>query len=167
MGAPVHDTIEARRATRRRVAAGPALLLVALIALSVLAVGLSGCGGDEAATSASPAAGAPATAREALVAYLGMLERGQFGELDRVATPRYVDNHTGGADTPLGEVRLIDVTLEPEEGGERTLARMTVYVDPGSSQSPWGDETGERLLFAYLVQGDDGGWLIDDFGTGP
>ena len=164
MSAPVHDTIEARRATRRRVAAGPALMFVALVALSVLAAGLSACGDDEEAATAP---GAPATARDALVAYLGMLERGQFGELDRVATPRYVDNHTGGADTPLGEVRLIDVTLQPEEGTERTLARMTVYVDPGSSQSPWGDETGERLLFAYLVQGDDGGWLIDDFGTGP
>ncbi|HSL95028.1 MAG TPA: hypothetical protein VLA35_03800 [Thermoleophilia bacterium] len=166
MSAPVHDTTAARRATRRRVAASPTLVFVALVALGILAVGPSACGDDEA-TTASPAPGAPATARDALVAYLGMLERGQFGELDRVATPRYVDNHTGGADTALGEVRLIDVTLQPEEGGERTLARMTVYIDPGSGKSPWGDEAGERQLFAYLVHGDDGGWLIDDFGTGP
>jgi len=167
MSAPVHGMSHTRRASRRRSAAGPALLMVALVALSVLPVGLSACGDEEAATTASPAPGAPATARDALVAYLGMLERGQFGDLDRVATPRYVDNHAGGADTPLVEVRLVDVTLQPEEGGERTLARMTVYVDPGSGNSPWGDEAGERQLFAYLVQGDDGGWLIDDFGTGP
>ncbi len=167
MSAPVHRTTHARRATRRRVAAGPALLFVLLVALSVLPLGLCACGDEEAATAASSAAGAPATARDALVAYLGMLERGQFGDLDRVATPRYVDNHAGGADTALGEVRLVDVTLQPEEGGERTLARMTVYVDPGPGNSPWGDEVGERQLFAYLVQGDDGGWLIDDFGTGP
>jgi hypothetical protein len=142
-------------------------MFAALVALSVLAAGLSACGDDEAATTASPAAGAPATARDALVAYLGMLERGQFGELDRVATPRYVDDHAGSADTALAEVRLVAVTLEPEEGGERTLARMTVYVDPGPGKGVWGDEAGERQLFAYLVQGDDGGWLIDDFGTGP
>ncbi|MEE4275152.1 MAG: hypothetical protein V2J16_04720 [Thermoleophilia bacterium] len=165
MSAPVHGTTHARRATRRRVAAGPALRFVVLVALSVLPLGLCACG-DEAATTTS-APGAPATARDALVAYLGMLERGQFGDLDRVATPRYVDNHAGGADTALGEVRLVDVTLQPEEGGERTLARMTVYVDPGPGDSPWGDEAGERQLFAYLVPGDDGGWLIDDFGTGP
>jgi hypothetical protein len=44
---------------------------------------------------------------------------------------------------------------------------MTVYVDPGPGKSPWGDAAGEQLLFAYLVPADDGGWLIDDFGTGP
>ncbi len=165
MSAPVHGKILARRATRRRAAAAPALMFMALVALSVLPVGLPACGDEEAATTASPAPGA--TARDALVAYLGMLERGQFGDLDRVATPRYLDNHAGGADTPLGEVRLVAVTLQPEEGGERTLARMTVYIDPGAGNSPWGDAAGERQLFAYLVQGGDGGWLIDDFGTGP
>ncbi|MBN2204522.1 MAG: hypothetical protein JW767_05825 [Thermoleophilia bacterium] len=167
MSAPVHGTTHARRATHRRVAAGPALMVLTLVALSVLPLGLSACGDEDAATTASSPPGAPATARDALVAYLGMLERGQFGDLDRVATPRYVDNHAGGADTALGEVRLVDVTLQPEEGGERTLARMTVYVDPGPGDGAWGDETGERQLFAYLVQSDDGGWLIDDFGTGP
>lgn len=167
MNASAHGTTRARRAIRPRSAPGLALALAALGALVFLAMSLPACGGDEATTAASPAPGTPATARDALVAYLGMLERGQFGDLDRLATPRYLDNHAGGADAPLDEVRLVDVTLEAEEGGERTLARMTVYVDPGSGKSPWGDEAGERLLFAYLVQGDDGGWLIDDFGTGP
>lgn len=148
----------------RRGATGVALTLLLLVVASGLAVGVAACGDDDTADKA-PAA--PATARDALVAYLGMLERGQFGDLDRVATPRYVDNHGGGADTKLDEARLVDVTLEPEQGGDRTRATMTVYIDPGPGDGAWGDEAGERQLFAYLVQTDDGGWLIDDFGTGP
>ena len=140
-------------------------LLTLLLVLAALA--LAACAGDEAPSeSPSPVAGA-ATAREALVAYLDMLERGQFGDLDRVATPRYVSNHAGGADAPLTEVRLIDLTLQPEADGEHTLAQMTVYIDPGTSRGAWGDEAAERMLFARLVQNDDGDWLVDDFGTGP
>ena len=148
------------RASRRRGATSVTLALVALVVTS----GLAACGGGETADKA-PAA--PATARDALVAYLDMLERGQFGDLDRVATPRYVDNHGGDADTKLDAARLVDVALEPEQGGDRTRATMTVYIDPGPGNGVWGDEAGERRLFAYLVQTDEGSWLIDDFGTGP
>jgi len=164
MRRPDDGTTLSRRVSGRRGARRLTTAAVALLALGLLVAGLPACGGDDAETRA---AAAPATARDALVAYLGMLERGQFGDLDRVATPRFVSNHSRGGDTALAEVRLDDVTLQPEEGGERTLARMTVYVDPGPGNGPWGDEAAERQLFAYLVRSDDGGWLIDDFGTGP
>ncbi len=149
----------------------PPVALVLFAILTVLVVpaslALAACAGDEAPSgSPSPTAGA-ATAREALVAYLDMLERGQFGDLDRVATPRYLSNHAGGADAPLAEVRLLDLTLQPEADGEHTLAQMTVYIDPGTGRGAWGDEAMERSIFARLVQDDDGDWLIDDFGTGP
>jgi hypothetical protein len=47
------------------------------------------------------------------------------------------------------------------------MAQLRVYLDPGPEPGPWGAEAGERTLFASLVPSTDGGWLIDDLGTGP
>lgn len=169
MNGSTHATRSAPRTARPERARWGALLIAVLTV--VCAAGISACAsGDEAAPgplSSLEAQSETDAAREVVVAYLDMLERGEFGELDRVATPRYAGIHAGGADKPLARVRLVDLTLQPEPGGDRTQARMTVYIDPGSAAGPWGAEPGERVLFAYLVRSADGGWLIDDFGTGP
>ncbi len=169
MNRSTHATRSTPRAARPERALRGALLIAVLAAACALAI--SACAsGDEAAPATSSSLEAQSetdAAREVVVAYLDMLERGEFGELDRVATPRYAGIHAGGADKPLARVRLVDLTLQPEPGGDRTQAQMTVYIDPGAAAGPWGSEPGERELFAYLVRSADGGWLIDDFGTGP
>jgi hypothetical protein len=146
------------------------LVLLALALAGTALVGLAACGSDEGTVSSSasspPTDTAAHAAREVLVAFLDMLERAEFDDLERVATARYVANHERSADAPLDEVRLIDMTMRAQQDGT-TMAQLSVYLDPGPEPGPWGTEAGERTLFASLVPSADGGWLIDDLGTGP